>query len=106
MVTVPFHLLHFRLYDSATITCHVCSVPSTTILDFFRPKQMIPIMKGVREKYDEIVNQTCKKLIITIDVRLNDLVFLFQKKMKFDVLVKWNIVIWILCMSSEEFNGC
>jgi hypothetical protein len=45
-------------------------------------------------------------LIITIDVRLNDLVFLFQKKMKFDVLVKWNIVIWILCMSSEEFNGC
>jgi hypothetical protein len=71
MVTVPFHLSNFRLYDSATITCEVCAVPSTTIFDFFRPKQSIPIMKGVKEKYDELVNETCTKLIITIYVRMN-----------------------------------
>jgi len=76
MVTVPFYLSHFRLYDSAKITCQVCSVPSTTIFDFFRPKQGIPIMKGVKEKYDEFVNQTCTKLIITIYVRFN---YLFKK---------------------------
>jgi hypothetical protein len=78
MVTVPFHSLHFRLYDSATITCQVCAVPSATILDFFRPKQPVPIMKGVKEKYDEVLNETCTKLIITIDVRWNDL-FSFKK---------------------------
>ena len=77
MVTVPFHSLHFRLYDSAMITCQVCAVPSTTILDFFRPKQPVPIMKGVREKYDEVLNETCTRLIITIDVRQKD--FLSKK---------------------------
>jgi hypothetical protein len=71
MVTVPFYLSRFRLYDSAMITCQVCSVPSTTIFDFFRPKQTIPIMKGVKEKYDEFINETCTKLIITIYVRFN-----------------------------------
>jgi hypothetical protein len=84
MVTVPFYLSHFRLYDSAKITCQVCSVPSTTIFDFFRPKQGIPIMKGVKEKYDEFVNQTCTKLIITIYVRFNYL-FIIQKKTKFAI---------------------
>jgi hypothetical protein len=80
IVTVPFHSLHFRLYDSAMLTCQVCAIPSTTILDFFRPKQTIPIMQGVREKYDEIVNQTCTKLIITIDVRWNDFFFFLSKE--------------------------
>ncbi len=78
MVTIPFRSLHFRLYDSGTIICQVCSVPTATIFDFFRPKQSIPIMNGVREKYDEIVNQTCRKLIITIDVRQNYLFILYQ----------------------------
>jgi hypothetical protein len=78
MVTVPFHLLHFRLYDSATISCQVCSVPSTTILDFFRPKQTIPVMKGIQEKYDQIINQTCTKLIVTIYVRYFAYLFLMN----------------------------
>jgi hypothetical protein len=37
-------------------------------------------MQGVREKYDEIVNQTCTKLIITIDVRWNDFFFFLSKE--------------------------
>lgn len=40
-----------------------------TIFDFFRPKQTVPIIKGVREKYDQVLNQTCTRLILTIDVR-------------------------------------
>jgi hypothetical protein len=69
MVTVPFHLSYFRLFDSVTITCQVCSVPSATIFDFFRPKQSVPIMTGVKEKIDEFINQTCRQLTITIYVR-------------------------------------
>ena len=68
-------MLHFRLYDLAKITCQVCSIPLPTIFDFFRPKQTIPIMKGIKEKYDEIFNQTCTKLIIKIYVRENFLCF-------------------------------
>jgi hypothetical protein len=71
MVTVPFHLSYFRLFESATIKCQVCSVPSATIFDFFRPKQSIPIMKGVKEKFDEFINQTCRQLTITIYVRID-----------------------------------
>lgn len=71
MVTVPFHLSYFRLYDSATITCQTCSVPSPTIFDFFRPKKSIPIMKGIKEKFEEIINQTCRQLTITIYVKFD-----------------------------------
>jgi hypothetical protein len=82
MVTVPFYLSHFRLYDLATVTCQVCSLPSTTIFDFFRPKQAIPIMKGIKEKYDEFVNKTCTKLIIKIYVRFS-LYFINKKNLMF-----------------------
>jgi len=68
-VTVPFHLSYFRLYDSATITCRACSIPSPRIFDFFRPKQADPIINGVKEKFDEIINQTCRQLTITLYVR-------------------------------------
>jgi len=64
-VTVPFHLSYFRLYDSATIACTACSIPSPTIFDFFRPKQANPIINGIKEKFDEIINQTCRQLTIT-----------------------------------------
>ena len=78
MVTVPFHLSYFRLFDSVTITCQVCSVPSATIFDFFRPKQAVPIMTGVKEKFDELVadakaNCPVSKLLntnITLDAEL------------------------------------
>jgi predicted secreted Zn-dependent protease len=69
IVSVPFHLSYVRLYDMTTITCQVCSVPSTTIFDFFRPKQSIPIIHGVKEKFDEFINQTCQQLTITIYVK-------------------------------------
>jgi hypothetical protein len=68
-VTVPFHLSYFRLYDSATVTCRACSIPSPTIFDFFRPKQATPVINGVKDKFDEIINQTCRQLTITIHVR-------------------------------------
>ena len=68
ILSVPFHYSHFRLTDIATITCQVCSLPSTTIFDFFRPKQSTPIIEGVKEKFDEFLNQTCKQLTITIYV--------------------------------------
>ena len=69
MVTVPFRILQYRLHESATITCQVCSLPSATIFDFFRPKQSIPLINGVKEKFDEFINQTCKQLTITIYVK-------------------------------------
>jgi predicted secreted Zn-dependent protease len=75
-VTVPFHLSYFRLYDSATITCHACSIPSTTIFDFFRPKQMSPISYAVKDKFDEFINQTCRQITITLYVITSEL-FLF-----------------------------
>ena len=68
-VTVPFHSSYFRLYDSATIICRACSLPSPSIFDFFRPKQAHPIVNGIKEKFDEIFNQTCRQLTITIYVR-------------------------------------
>jgi hypothetical protein len=68
-ITVPFHSSYFRLYDSATITCRACSIPSPTIFDFFRPKQARPIDNGIKEKFDEIINQTCRQLTITLYVR-------------------------------------
>jgi len=67
-VTVPFHLSYFRLYDSTTITCIACSVPSPTIFDFFRPKQPSPIINGVKDKFDEFINQTCRQVTITLYV--------------------------------------
>jgi hypothetical protein len=67
-VTVPFHLSYFRLYDSTTITCIACSVPSPTIFDFFRPKQANPIINGVKDKFDELINQTCRQVTITLYV--------------------------------------
>lgn len=69
IITVPFHLRQFRLNDLVTITCQVCSLPSTTIFDLFRPKKNVPIMQGVIEKYDENINQTCRRLVIKIFVR-------------------------------------
>ena len=80
IVTVPFHFLHFRLYETATITCQVCAIPSVTIFDFFRPKQTVPIIKGVREKYDQVLNQTCTRLILTIDVSSIKGVFLLSNE--------------------------
>ncbi len=68
-VTVPFHSSYFRLYDSTTIACSVCSIPSPTIFDFFRPTQIHPIINGIKEKFDEIINQTCRRLTITLYVR-------------------------------------
>ncbi|CAF1498227.1 unnamed protein product [Rotaria magnacalcarata] len=65
-VTVPFHLSYFRLYDSVTITCRACSLPSTTLFDFFRPKQVAPIINDVKDKFDEFINQTCRQLTITL----------------------------------------
>ncbi|UJR27871.1 hypothetical protein I4U23_009136 [Adineta vaga] len=65
-VTVPFHLSYFRLYDSTTITCRACSVPSPIKFDFFRPKHTNPIEHGIKDKFDEFVNQTCRQLTITI----------------------------------------
>ncbi|CAF3589713.1 unnamed protein product [Rotaria sp. Silwood1] len=70
IVTIPYQLFYFRLYDSAIITCQVCSIPTTTIFDLFRPKQLNPIINGIKEKFDKSINQTCKQLIITI--YLND----------------------------------
>ncbi len=67
-VTVSFHSSPFRLYDSATIICHACSIPSPTVFDFFRPKQANPIRNGIKEKFDEIINQTCRQLTITLYV--------------------------------------
>ncbi|CAF1633648.1 unnamed protein product [Adineta ricciae] len=64
-VTVPFHLSYFRLYDSTTITCRACAVPSPTIFDFFRPKHVEPIEHGIKDKFDEFINQTCRQLTIT-----------------------------------------
>ena len=68
VLSVPFHYAHFRLHDIATITCQVCSLPSTATFDFFRPKQPTPIIEGVKEKFDEFLNQTCKQLTIAIYV--------------------------------------
>lgn len=85
IVTVPFHFLHFRLYETATITCQVCAIPSVTIFDFFRPKQTVPIIQGVREKYDQVLNQTCTRLILTIDVRSNEGVFLHSNEQHFQL---------------------
>ena len=68
IVSVPFRLLHFRRFETAAITCQVCAIPSATIFDVFRPKHTVPIIKGVREKYDQVLNQTCTRLILTIDV--------------------------------------
>ncbi|CAF4380051.1 unnamed protein product, partial [Rotaria socialis] len=65
-VMVPFHLSYFRLYDSVTVTCRACSLPSTTLFDFFRPKQVTPIINGVKDKFDEFINQTCRQLTITL----------------------------------------
>ncbi|CAF2886222.1 unnamed protein product [Rotaria sp. Silwood2] len=70
IVKILFQLFHFRLYDTATIICQVCSIPSTTIFDFFRPKQSTPIINGIKEKFDKSINQTCRQLTITI--YLND----------------------------------
>ncbi|CAF1533135.1 unnamed protein product, partial [Adineta ricciae] len=66
MVTVPFHLSYFRLYDSATITCQACSIPAPTIFDVFRPRKAVPIKKGVKEKFEEFLNQTCRQVTVTI----------------------------------------
>ncbi|CAF1298909.1 unnamed protein product [Adineta steineri] len=66
MVTVPFHLSYFRLYDSATITCQVCSIPSSTVFDIFRPKKAVPIKKGVKEQFEGFINETCRQLTKTI----------------------------------------
>lgn len=71
MVTVPFHLSYFRLYDSATITCQACSIPAPTIFDVFRPKKAVPIKKGVKEKFEEFLNQTCRQVTVTISVRVH-----------------------------------
>ncbi|CAF0941235.1 unnamed protein product [Rotaria sordida] len=68
--TIPFQLFHFRLHDSATIICQVCSIPLPIIFDFFRPKQSDPILNGIKEKSDKFINQTCRQLTITI--YLND----------------------------------
>jgi hypothetical protein len=76
-VTVSFHLSYFRLYDSATITCRACAVPLPVKFDFFRPKQATPIVNGVKDKFDEIINQTCHQLTITLHVRSK---FAFIKK--------------------------
>jgi hypothetical protein len=46
------------------------------VFDFFRPKQAHPIVNGIKEKFDEILNQTCRQLTITLYVR--------EKKSPFD----------------------
>jgi Immunoglobulin domain len=76
-VTIPFHVSYFRLYDSATITCRACSLPSTTIFDFFRPKQTNPISHGIKDRFDQFINQTCRQITITIVVRPSS-IFLFS----------------------------
>ena len=68
-VTIPFHVSYFRLYDSATITCRACSLPSTSVFDFFRPKQSNPISQGIKERFDQFINQTCRQITITLYVR-------------------------------------
>ncbi|CAF1325431.1 unnamed protein product [Rotaria magnacalcarata] len=70
IVTIPFPLFHYRLHDTATVTCQVCATPPTSIFDFFRPKQPTPLIHGIKEKIDESFNETCKQLTITI--YLND----------------------------------
>ncbi|CAF1485282.1 unnamed protein product [Adineta steineri] len=65
-VTVPFHWSYFRVNDSPTITCLACSSPPPTTFDFFRPKHANPITKGIKDKFDEVLNQTCRQLTITL----------------------------------------
>ena len=67
-VTVSFHASYFRLFDSATITCRYCSLPPPIVFDFFRPKHVEPILDGIKDKFDQIINQTCRQRTIILHV--------------------------------------
>ena len=50
------------------MTLFLPMLPPTIIFDFFRPKQANPITNGIKERFDEIINQTCRQLTITLYV--------------------------------------
>lgn len=37
--------------------------------DFFRPKQAHPVVQGIKDRFEQMINQTCRQITVTIAVR-------------------------------------
>ncbi|CAF1385438.1 unnamed protein product, partial [Didymodactylos carnosus] len=78
-VTVPSMLpLHFRLYDTATLVCIVCSNPLPLKINIY--KQMGYF--NFKEKFEIKLNDTCTQLTITISIKDPTLFGLYVCKSK------------------------
>lgn len=76
IVTISSPLLHYHLYDTATIICQACSIPLPTVFDIFHPKHPTPLTNEIKERTEKPLNQTCRQLTILIHVNI----LLFQKR--------------------------